>query len=709
MVRRRHHRVLRRLRHGDRLPWRSGRHFEMLLEGAPDAMVIVDRHGRIALVNAQTERLFGYEREALIGRPVGDLIPERLRTVHREHVKAFLRDATLRPMGTGLELLARRADGSEFPVEISLSPLETGNRRLVSAAIRDVTERNQATDELAAAEALFRSAFDGSAIGKALARADGRIERANRAFCELVGYTADELVGVTYAALVHPDHLAAEDEAIRALSTGLRQQHKAEIRFVHASGHALWVAVQANGICDAPGPGRVFLQVQDITYRKRYEDNLQYLATHDPLTGLHNRANFARRLDDHADLVHRYGADGAVVLLDLDHFKYVNDTLGHQAGDVLIARVAHVLAERLRDSDVLARIGGDEFAALLPHADAESATRVARDLLGALRDERITVPATRDRTITASVGVAMFDEAPGLTGEDTLVSADLAMYDAKEAGRNQVALFHTDDHAQARMKGRVTWAERIAMAIQEERFTLVAQPIVELATGRTTQFEVLLRMRDEDGDLIPPGAFLYIAERLGMIDQIDEMTVAKSLRTVAAHDNGRASRVEINLSGASIGRPELLELIESELQETGMDPSHVVFEITETAAISNLTRAREFSEHLGKLGCRFALDDFGAGFGSFYYLKHVSFDFLKIDGEFVRDCVSSDTDRLVIQSVVGIARGLGRQTVAEHVGDEATVELLRELGVDYGQGFYLGQPITLERLLDELPAADRQT
>jgi EAL domain-containing protein (putative c-di-GMP-specific phosphodiesterase class I) len=320
------------------------------------------------------------------------------------------------------------------------------------------------------------------------------------------------------------------------------------------------------------------------------------------------------------------------------------------------------------------------------------------------------VPGTGQRTMTASIGVAMFESGEELHGEDVLVSADLAMYDAKEAGRNQVALHVSGDHAQARMSGRITWAERIRVAIEEDRFTHVAQPIYDLATGAVTQFEVLLRMRDEHGDLIPPGAFLSTAERLGMMQQIDAMTVARSLRAVAAHRDAGAGRprVEINLSGSSLGDPEMLRIIERELSETGLDPSRVIFEITETAAIANIGRAREFSDQLAKLGCRFALDDFGAGFGSFYYLKHVRFDILKIDGEFVRDCCSTLTDRLVIQSVVDIARGLGKETIAEHVGDAATVALLRELGVTHGQGFHLGEPQPLESFLTELyghPAA----
>ena len=494
-------------------------------------------------------------------------------------------------------------------------------------------------------------------------------------------------------------------KVVAALLSGERDQYKVETRFQHASGTPIWVALQATTITDEAGaPRRFLVQVQDITHRRHYEENLHYLATHDPLTGLHNRASFANQIDAHADIVRRYGSDGALVLLDLDHFKYINDTLGHAAGDQVIARVATVLRARLRDTDVLARLGGDEFAALLPRATAQTAQQVANELLEALRAERIAMPGTGQRTMTASIGIAMFEANEELHGEDVLVSADLAMYDAKEAGRNQVALHVHGEHAQARMSGRITWAERIRVAIEEDRFTHVAQPIYDLATGAVTQFEVLLRMLDEHGDLIPPGAFLSTAERLGMMHQIDAMTVARSMRAVAAHGDSGAGRprVEINLSGSSMGDPEMLRIIERELSETGLDPSRVIFEITETAAIANIGRAREFSDQLAKLGCRFALDDFGAGFGSFYYLKHVRFDILKIDGEFVRDCCSTLTDRLVIQSVVDIARGLGKETIAEHVGDAATVALLRELGVTHGQGFHLGEPQPLERFLDEL-------
>ncbi len=709
-LKRTYYRLARRLLRGDRLLWRSERKFRALLESAPEAMVIVDAHSHVVLVNRQAEQLFGYRRQEIIGRNMSDLIPKGARAEHRVHMRGYMRDPDARPMGIGLELYGLRRDGTEFPVEISLSPLQTDEGLLVSSAIRDITERKRAVTELSAAEELFRGVFDSSPIGMALTDEGGRVGRVNDALCQLTGRSPAQLTDARLDALTHPHDVGYDRRALAALLSGERTQYKMETRFIHPSGEEVWVALQTTVVRDSAGePQRFLVQAQDITHRRRYEENLHHLATHDPLTGLHNRSSFAAQLDAHADIVRRYGSDGALLLLDLDHFKYVNDTLGHHAGDQLIARIAKVLAARLRNGDVLARLGGDEFAALLPRADAETASLVASDLLQVLRAERISVPGTVDRTITASIGVALFEGDHGLTGQEVLVSADLAMYDAKEAGRNRFAMHRPGEDAQTRMHGRITWAERIRVAIDEERFTLVSQPIVDLKTARTTQFEVLLRMRDDHGDLIPPAAFLPTAERLGLMGQIDAIAVSQALRAIGARGDAIGdTRVEINLSGASIGDPAVLDLIERELRETGLDPSRVIFEITETAAIANIATAREFSQQLARLGCRFALDDFGAGFGSFYYLKHVPFDLLKIDGEFVRDCCTTPTDRLVIQSVVAIAQGLETQTVAEHVGDERTVDLLQQLGVDYGQGYHLGKPEPLDAFLDVLAAARAQ-
>jgi EAL domain-containing protein (putative c-di-GMP-specific phosphodiesterase class I) len=312
----------------------------------------------------------------------------------------------------------------------------------------------------------------------------------------------------------------------------------------------------------------------------------------------------------------------------------------------------------------------------------------------------------RPRTITASLGVAMIADEEGLAAEDVMVNADLAMYDAKEAGRDRVAAYSTDEYAQARMRGRVTWLERIRGALEEDRFTLLAQPIVDLTTRRPLQHELLLRMRSETGDLIPPGAFLYIAERLNLVQEIDRWVVRSAIAMLERYEReGRPLTFEVNLSGRSLGDAALFELIVAELGRSGIPPERLIFEVTETAAVANMSAARSFGERLSELGCRFALDDFGAGFGSFYYLKHLPFDFLKIDGEFVRNCAVSHTDRLLIRAVVEIARGMGKKTVAEIVGDDETVDLLSRLGVDYGQGYHLGRPGDVEEVISATAGA----
>jgi EAL domain-containing protein (putative c-di-GMP-specific phosphodiesterase class I) len=318
----------------------------------------------------------------------------------------------------------------------------------------------------------------------------------------------------------------------------------------------------------------------------------------------------------------------------------------------------------------------------------------------------LAVPTATGRTrmVTASLGMARFDAGHRLTGEEVLVNADLAMYDAKEAGRDQIAAYATAEHQEERLEARMSWADMIRDALAEDRFVLHAQPIVDLASGEVTQYELLLRMQGADGELITPSAFLPVAERFDLMAAIDRWVVRRAIRMVGEERRrGRDLIVEVNISGRSAGDPELLALIESELSTADVDPHQIIFEITETIAVSNIPRAQHFAARLADLGCRFALDDFGAGFGSFYYLKHLPFDYLKIDGEFVRHSAVDTTDQLVIQAVVDIARGLGKRTVAEHVGDRETAALLRRMGVDHAQGFHLGEPAPLS---DWLPEAE---
>jgi diguanylate cyclase (GGDEF)-like protein/PAS domain S-box-containing protein len=571
---------------------------------------------------------------------------------------------------------------------------------------RRMAEREAAGRAVAQAEERFRTAFAEAPIGMALTSLEGRFLQANKALAQITGYSEQQLLAMPFASeLTHPDDRRADREAVASMRDGETRVYDTEKRYLHAAGHTVWVAVHTALIRDAQGePAHFLSQIEDITARRRYERQLQHMADHDSLTGLLNRRAYERRLEEHLTRGERYGHEGAVLVLDLDDFKEVNDTLGHGAGDELIARVASALAGRLRESDTLARLGGDEFAILTPSGGRLEAEGLARSLLQTVRGERAARgPGGRARPITASIGIAPLASAVGLSAEEALINADLAMYDAKEAGRDRSETYGGPSRGQARIEARLEWVERIRAALDEDRLVLHAQPVVETASGRTTQHELLVRMVDPHGDLIQPQSFLPIAERFGLIREIDRWVVTRAIRMLGEHQAaGRRPTVELNLSGHSLGDPDLARYIGQELRSAGVDPTQLIFEVTETTAIDNIAGARSFAEQLGQLGCRFALDDFGAGFGSFYYLKHLPFDFIKIDGEFVRNCTADATDRLVIGAVVELARGLGKRTIAEFVGDEATLTTLRGLGVDYAQGFYLGRPAPLESWLGAL-------
>jgi diguanylate cyclase (GGDEF)-like protein len=440
--------------------------------------------------------------------------------------------------------------------------------------------------------------------------------------------------------------------------------------------------------------------------RAAAEAKLRYLVDHDPLTGLLNRRAYELILTDHLTRGERYGHEGAVMMLDLDEFKQVNDTLGHSAGDDLIVRVGNALAARLRESDTVARLGGDEFAILLPKGARPEAEQVATALLDTIRAERSARGREgRARPVSASIGVAPLAGLEGITAEQALINADLAMYDAKEAGRDRFETYDSSSTAKAGIQSRLEWVERIRTALDEDLFTLHAQPVVEAATGETTQLELLIRMTGPEDELVMPASFLPIAERFGLINEIDHWVVTQTIKLLGAQARrGVRPTVEINLSGHSLTDPNLADHIASELRNSNVDPTQLIFEVTETAAISNIEAAQHFAEQLAKLGCRFALDDFGAGFGSFYYLKHLPFDFIKIDGEFIHQLVTDPTDRLVVSAVVDLARGLGKRTIAEFVGDEATVATLRVLGVDYLQGYHLGKPAPVESWMPPAPS-----
>ena len=429
---------------------------------------------------------------------------------------------------------------------------------------------------------------------------------------------------------------------------------------------------------------------------RRSRAHLEHLATHDPLTDLPNRRALELALDQLVTSCRRRERHGAVVVIDLDGFKYVNDSQGHAVGDVVLTRVADLLRRTLRPGDVLGRLGGDEFAVLLSDTTPEEAEQVVQRVLHALRSATLVVEGDRAIRSTASIGLAVFGPDTRLSGADLLVDADVAMYDAKEAGRDRLALSSGLEPHQIELRERHTWIERVRDALDQDRFVLLGQPILDLRTGDVSRHELLLRMVADDGSLVPPGAFLGVAERAGVIGAVDRWVLTRAFAMLReAQSAGLRPQYSVNLSGASVGDSEVLALVEAEMATLAHPRGALVMEVTETAAVVDLVRARAFATRLHDLGVGLALDDFGSGYGSFSYLKELPFDVLKIDGQFVRNLVHSIEDQAVVTALVTIAQALDKVTVAEFVEDEQTLALLRELGVDQAQGYVIGRPASL--------------
>jgi len=433
---------------------------------------------------------------------------------------------------------------------------------------------------------------------------------------------------------------------------------------------------------------------------EKTEAELRYLADHDPLTGLLNRRSFRAKLDRYVSFSARYGGQGAAMIIDIDGLKEVNDRLGHQPGDALIRRVAEILRERVRETDLVARLSGDEFAVLMPQTDTGGALQLGEDLRAQVAEG---FPADSELgTATISVGITMFGGKHAAGSEAVLVAADQAMYRAKEGGRNQIALFRDPDEPQRDPERRQTTAARIRDALTDDRLSLHTQPIRSLASGGIERYELLLRMTSEEGELLPAASFIEAAERSGMIQELDRWVVGRALELLVEREQqGAPLSLHVNISGASLTDISVLEFIERRLDEGGADPSRCTFEITETANVYDYERATGFADRLTEFGCQVAIDDYGAGFGPFHYLKRIPFDLIKIDGSFVRDMPRSDADQLTVQAIVQIARGLGKTTIAEYVQDDQTAEMLREYGVDMAQGYHLGRPMGLDEAFAE--------
>ena len=389
---------------------------------------------------------------------------------------------------------------------------------------------------------------------------------------------------------------------------------------------------------------------------------------------------------------------GALLFIDIDHFKYVNDNFGHHAGDQIVIGIGRVLREVVqRENSELYRIGGDEFAIHLPNTLRKEVVNMAKRALAAIRNYRLQVAeGSIVANISASIGIGIYP-FHGDTLRTLLSNVDISMYQAKELGRNRYALFDQEAGALRNTHKRIQWARRLREALDKDQFVLFAQPVVRLSDLRTTHHEILLRIRDENGAYILPGNFMDIAETVGIIQEIDMRVIEKVLAHIARNElAGTKVRYFVNLSGVSLSNQEWTSRFIALLVDSGVEPTQLVFEITETAALSEIDVTLKFIRRLKEIGCRIALDDFGSGFSSFYYLKQFDVDYLKIDGSFVQDLVTSNGSRLFVKALSDVAQGLKKQVIAEWVEDDDVLALLKTMGIQYGQGYLFQKPSILK-------------
>ncbi|MBX3639676.1 MAG: EAL domain-containing protein [Nitrosomonas sp.] len=441
----------------------------------------------------------------------------------------------------------------------------------------------------------------------------------------------------------------------------------------------------------------------DVTEYKLAQERLTWLATHDPLTDLHNRRRFSEELEQILSRSDRYHHPGALLFFDLDRFKYINDTSGHQAGDTFLKLVAKMLSQTIRSGDITARLGGDEFAVILPEINTDGAIEVAKKILNNISSLNLTYD-NRNHRVSASIGIALFPEH-GNNVHDLLAAADLAMYHAKDTGRNTWHLFSIEDRSRERVQTLVYWKEKIEFAQANDNFILFLQPIMNIRTHRIMHYEVLLRMRNGDESILPPAGFIYAAEQTGLIHVIDHLVLRKSIALAAAINRNRTQdfiSLSINLSAHAFNDPELLSILFHELNTYKINPALLLFEITETAALENLPGARTLMKEIKELGCGFVLDDFGVGFSSFYYLRELPVDAVKIDGSFIRNLGENPDDQILVNALCSVASGFGKQITAEFVENEKILNQLRKMNIDYAQGYHIGKPAPYKEFFHEI-------
>jgi diguanylate cyclase (GGDEF)-like protein/PAS domain S-box-containing protein len=694
--------------------------FETITEGVYQS----SRDGRLCSVNPAFVRILGFDSaEELYALPsVATLYwnpTDRAEFIRRVESEGEIRNA---------EFLVRRRDGEQVVIlENARAVRDAGNRIThYEGTIADITERKRAEQAIFAEKE--RAQVTLQSIGDAVISTDaeGRIEYINPIAESLTAWTLEEArgrpIGEVLSLVNEITRDPIENPLLYVLGGGQTSAPTDHSVLITRSGHEVAIQESAAPICDRAGRviGAVIV-FHDVTKERRLKRALSYQASHDALTGLINRREFDNRL--HAAVLSAQRGEGTYALLyiDLDQFKVVNDTCGHQAGDRLLRDVTGLLQSRVRASDTIARLGGDEFGVLLEGCTVEQSTRIAEGIRQSIRDYRFAWGAST-LSVGASVGVVQ------ITGDtesvaNVMSAADIACYAAKDEGRNRVHLYESDGISHPRHR-EMHWVARVTRAAEENRFELFFQPIRPIGRAGPAAFhELTVRLRDDDGRLVSPGEFIPAAERYNVMSVIDRWVVQRAIerlkgwaargeRLDVATARGRpAARpgerllsgaaglplLAVNLSGTSLNEQSFIDFV---LQHVG-DPmlaQSLCFEITETAAVTNLSNATFVMRELKARGCRFALDDFGTGLSSFMYLKTLPVDYLKIDGQFISHVADDPVDRSMVEAICKVGKALGIETVAECVESQAMLDELSRIGIDYAQGYFLARPEPIERL-----------
>jgi len=674
-----------------------------IIESSVDAVISKSLDGIVVSWNHGAEQLFGYSAQEMIGQPITRLFPEdRL-----EEAAQFLQQLKNNQYIKQYETERLNKSGEVIKISVSLSPVRNANGEVVgiSKIARDITAQQKVISALA--EEHERLKVTMASIGDAVITTDqnGLVEYLNPVAELLTGWSSSEAHGLPLQHVFKIVNESTAEPCRNPVEICLKEN-----RTVGLDTHAILVSRDGSyyGIEDSAAPIRdahgktlgAVLVFHDVTAQRKMVNEMTYRATHDELTGIFNRTEFEHMLDVVLNNSRDENQEHALMYIDLDQFKVINETAGHYAGDLLLREVVDVIEKCMRTSDTLARLGGDEFGIILQSCGAEPAMRISQQICQRLDKYRFNHENKRYR-IGASIGLVIIDSHwDSITS--ILQAADRACYAAKEAGRNRVHLYLDADHAIEVRKGEMQWATRIEQAIEDNQFVLFCQRIMPLDETTGCRGEILLRMKDSKGELIQPSAFLPAAERFHMASRIDRWVLKEVFEWMRTHADSlkHIDSLSVNLSGQSIGDSTFHQYVLELIQNTPIDCNKLCFEITETSAITNLALATRFIDAMRKHNIRFSLDDFGSGVSSFGYLKNLSVDYLKIDGQFIRDIANDPIDQATVRCISEVARVTGKKTIAEWVEDEPAEIMLKNIQIDFSQGYLRHRPAPLMHMLD---------